>query len=246
MKNRIAICGYGKVGKALHEIFPQSAIYDPPLGYKDKKVVNDAEFNFICVPTPSNKNGSCDTSIVEEILSWSKADINIIRSTVNVGFDIGDTNIFMPEYGPSDFKGHPFNNLGDVGWAILGGDVDVAKRVAELLRTALYKLKIFYTDPTTAQMTKLVENAFLYNKVIFFQQIYDLCEKYKINFDEMRLYLTEDPRINEDHTYVYPNRRKIEGHCLPKDMKNLIHTFNDAGLDPKLFKMLEEVNEDLV
>ena len=243
MKNRIAICGYGKVGKSLHLIFPQAEVYDPHLGFRNKDIVNNAEFNFICVPTPSNKNGSCYTSIVEEILSWSKADINIIRSTVSVGFDIGDNNIFMPEYGPSDFKGHPFNKLENVGWAVLGGDVDIAKRVAELLRTALYKLKIFYTDPTTAQMTKLVENAFLYTKVTFFNQIYDLCEKYGINFDEMRLYLTEDPRINEDHTYVYPNRRKVGGHCLPKDMKNLISTFDDAGLDPKFFKMLEDVNE---
>ncbi len=253
MKPKVAITGYGAVGKALLELFPKAKIYDPPKGYKDKSVVNKADFNFICVPTPPfAESGNCNTTIVTEILGWSKAEIDIIRSTVwpNYTNFIKEEHpnkniIFMPEYGPSDFKGHPFNKLENVGWAILGGDMDVSKQVAELLRNSLYKLKIFYTDSTTAEITKLTENAFLYTKVIFFQQIYDLCEKYGVNFDELRLYLTEDPRINEDHSYVYPHRRKVSGYCLPKDMKNLIDSFGVVGLDPKLFKTLVEINESL-
>ena len=252
MKPKVVISGYGAVGKALHKIFPDAQIYDPPLGFKDKKVLNNTEFNFICVQTPSLDTGGCDTSIVEELLEWSGAEINIVRSTVWPGFtkqrlllNKDKKIIFMPEYGPSDFKGHPFNNLEDVGWAILGGDPDISVKVAELLRTALYKLKIFYTDPTTAEVTKLVENAYLYTKVIFFQQMYDLCKGLDVNFDEMRLYLTEDPRINEDHTYVYPSRRKVGGPCLPKDMDNLIKTLELNNLNTKFFKMLKELNEDL-
>ena len=252
MDVKVSICGRGAVGKALHELFPKAKIYDPPKGYKDKSVVNKADFNFICVSTPSKKDGSCDTSIVEEILGWAEADITIIRSTVNPGFTrwmiavYPDKNIiFMPEYGPSDFKGHPFNKLENVGWAVLGGDIDVSKQVAELLRNSLYKLKIFYTDSTTAEQLKLVENAYLYMKVIFFNQIYNICQRQNINYDELRLLLTEDPRIEEDHSYIYPNRRKIGGHCLPKDMDNLINCAENNGVDVTLFKTLKKLNEKL-
>lgn len=248
---KVSISGYGAVGKALHKLFPEAEIYDPPLGYKNKSPVNKASFNFICVPTPAKKDKSCDTSIVEDIISWSKADINIIKSTIPVGFTTylikkyKKNILFSPEYGPSDFVGHPFNELSNIHWLILGGDIDQAKKVAELWRGALYKCKVFYTTPEIAETVKLSENAYLYTKVIFFNQIYDLCEKVGVNYDEMRLLLTEDPRINEDHTYIYPSRRKIGGHCLPKDMSSLISIFKKNKVKQKLFTVLEEINEDL-
>ena len=46
-------------------------IYDPPAGYDvSKEEVNDCEAAFVCVPTPRSEDGSCDTSLVEEVVSW--------------------------------------------------------------------------------------------------------------------------------------------------------------------------------
>ncbi len=248
--HKVAIAGYGAVGKEIHKLFPEAKIYDPNLEYKDKQVL-DAIFLFICVPTPAKEDDSCDTSIVEEIIKISQAKINIIRSTVSVGFTEKMINtykkpiVFMPEYGPSDFKNHPFNDLSKVHWAILGGDVDLSKQVAELWLSALYKCRIYYTNTTTAELVKLAENAYFFNKVIFFNQFFEIAQKLHINYDEFRMLLTEDPRIEEDHSFIYPSRRQIGGKCLPKDMNNLINLMDKLDLDDSFFKKLRQININL-
>src|SRR3990167_3570459 len=63
--------------------------------------------------------------------------INIVRSTVWVGFtdwakykykkDI----VFMPEYGPSEFASHPFQDIAKINWAILGVERLLTNKVAK-------------------------------------------------------------------------------------------------------------------
>ena len=101
-----AIVGYGAVGRGIHQLFPSAHPYDPPLGLGSKDGVNASRFAFICVPTPELPDGSCDTSIVEEAVSWIESEFIILRSTVPVGTtdrlraETGKAIIFQPEYGP--------------------------------------------------------------------------------------------------------------------------------------------------
>ena len=211
---------------------------------------NHLDFLFICVPTPANKDGKCDTSIVEKMVVKCDANIYVIRSTVWVGFTswIKWTTlkkvVFMPEYGPSDFENHPFNNIAEIDWAVLGGDRADTDKVAKLWQDLLYNVKIFHTDSKTAELVKLAENAYFFNKLVFLGQIYDICKAYKINYDDVRTMLTEDPRIEADHSFIYPDRRKIGGRCLPKDMSNLIQGVkNNEGVSTELLELVTKLNE---
>ena len=56
----------------------------------DIEVVKSTDIVFLCVPTPSNKDGSCNTSIVENILyelhEIKYKGIICIRSSTEPGF----------------------------------------------------------------------------------------------------------------------------------------------------------------
>jgi UDPglucose 6-dehydrogenase len=66
---KIGIVGYGHVGKAMYELFKNAIIYDIN-GIGSKEEINQCDVVFVCVPTPSKNDGRCDTSIVEDVISW--------------------------------------------------------------------------------------------------------------------------------------------------------------------------------
>jgi len=70
LNKTVAIVGYGAAGKNLHQLFPQAVIYDAPLGLGSKQAVNRCDYAFVAVPTNQRPDGSCDTSIVEEVVDW--------------------------------------------------------------------------------------------------------------------------------------------------------------------------------
>src|SRR3990167_4147650 len=252
----VGICGYGKVGQAVTSLFSKNGtiprVYDPPLERNDLNTFK-SDYLFICVPTPPNPNGSCDTSIVEATLAKSEAKINIIRSTVWVGFtDFMKDRfmkemkriVFMPEYGPSEFPNHPFNDVSKIPWAVVGGTPSDTAEVADLWEKLLYNVKVFQTQARIAELLKLVENAYFYSKLTFFNQVYDICKVYSIDYDDLRMMLTEDPRIDSDHTFIHENNRKIGGRCLTKDMDNLIHgvkQYNNISVE--FLELLRSLNE---
>jgi hypothetical protein len=57
---RIGIAGYGNVGRFVEEVFGRFhdvSIYDPPLGMERIGDLNEVDYAFICVPTPSCADG---------------------------------------------------------------------------------------------------------------------------------------------------------------------------------------------
>ena len=89
----IGIIGLGVVGSANkygfkkigHKVF----VHDIKLKTKIENLIK-TKIIFLCVPTPSNKNGSCNTSIVESVIkdlhSINYKGIICIRSSTEPGF----------------------------------------------------------------------------------------------------------------------------------------------------------------
>ena len=109
-KNKVAIIGYGYVGKAMHKIFPNAIIYDINLEEslkdsfgnvlafvnKDKMIIGSKEYinqncglAIICVPTPMQDTDDefkkVDTSIIEEVIGWLETPLILIKSTIPPG-----------------------------------------------------------------------------------------------------------------------------------------------------------------
>jgi len=248
----VAIVGYGAVGRGIQTLFPHAVIYDEPLGIGQRDEVNRCEYAFISVPTPMGADGECNTSIVEEVVSWIESDVIILRSTVSIGTterlrrELGKAVVFQPEYGPAETPDHPFNDLRKIRWVILGGDRADTVRVADLYKTTFNAdISLFQTDARTAELTKYMENCFLALKVTFCNEFFDIANHVGVDYNEMRELWLLDPRIGRTHSFVMPDARGYGGKCLPKDVSAMIRTSVDSNYYPNLLVGMQRANEEI-
>ena len=245
----VSICGEGHVGSIMHQLFPDAYIYDEPKGIGTREEVNKCDFAFVCVPTPKAEDGSCDTSIVDDVLSWlNPRKCIIIRSTVPVGYTmrkiyhLNKSIIFQPEY-YGETTAHPFSNPHNRSWITLGGIQPDTALVAELYQKVFTsELIIHQVDSYTAELAKYMENSFYSVKVTFCNQFYDLAEAIGVDYNQLRETWLLDPRMGKSHTFVYPDNRGYGGSCLPKDTAAIIYQADQKGVDMSLLKATEEAN----
>jgi len=96
-------------------------------------------------------------------------------------------------------------------------------------------------------MVKYTNNTFLATKVIFANQIYDLCKSLHINYDNIKECVAADPRIGKSHMDVaHRGYRGYGGKCFPKDMKAFIQFAKTKKVDLKLHKLVDGINEKLL
>lgn len=248
-RKSVAIVGYGAVGRAMHHLFPEAVVHDSPLDIGSRDEVNHCDFAFVAVPTLARADGSCDTSVVEDVVSWLSVDVIVLRSTVPVGTTVrlkqatGKRIVFQPEYGPGETPDHPFSNLRRVGWVILGGDRKDTAALADLYKTVFNAdLIIHQTDASTAELTKYMENCFLALKVTFCNEFYDLADLFGVDYNELRELWLVDPRIGRSHTFVLPDDRGFGGKCLPKDISAMVESARALGYAPRLLQAMQKAN----
>ena len=249
---RIGIVGFGHVGTAMNKLFPDAVIYDEPKRIGTRRAINLCEVVFVCVPTPANEDGSCDTSIVEDVISWLECDVICLRSTVPVGFT--DRMIeeqrkhvcFQPEY-YGETVAHPFANIREQGWITIGGYQRYVKKVVNAYKQIYTSdLRINIVDPCVAELAKYMENCYLAMKVTFCNEFYDLAEQFGVDYDKLRETWLLDPRIGRSHTFVYEDDRGFGGSCLPKDTSALVYQGQKAGVDVSLMEAVIAKNEKLI
>lgn len=249
---RIAIVGAGAVGLGIAKLFPDATLYDEPKNLGTRAAVNECDVAFVCVPTPSAADGSCDTSIVEAVVAWISGPVICIRSTVEIGTtrrlaeSTGKAVVFQPEYGPAETPDHPFNDLRNVRWVILGGEPSATRVVARVWKSVYNAdLVIRYTTFETAELCKYMENAFLSMKVTFCNEFFDIAEGVGVDYDELRELWLLDPRIGRSHTWVFPDKRGFGGRCLPKDLDAIIRTAETRGVGSQLLRAVRDANGQL-
>ncbi|MFA6135236.1 MAG: hypothetical protein WC869_14580 [Phycisphaerae bacterium] len=246
----IGIIGAGFVGQAMLKLFGDCAVYDPAKGLTDQSAINRCRFAFICVPTPTAPDGSCDTSIVEEVANWCESPIIVIRSTIAPGTTAGLRRltgkriIFQPEY-IGETAAHPLIDHQAQGFSVLGGPIDDTSPVADLYKRHYHAGHRFYfCSAICAELTKYMENAFYATKVTFCNEFFDIARSFGVDYNELRETWLADPRISRDHTFVYPDNRGFSGKCLPKDTSAIIAAAHREGFIPRLLQSVMEVNAD--
>jgi len=262
-KPRIGICGFGVVGRAIHAGFYTKAkfrIYDinPDVSVNDlEDVCIDSEFIFICVPTPMKENGEADTSIVEETVQRCLDYINhtdtilIIKSTIPpettkmLQERHPDIHIvFSPEFLTARCARLDFINNARI---ILGGDIGDTKRVESLFRLRFPHTPIIHTDPTTAEIVKYAANCFFTTKLSYFNEIYQVCQKLGVDYEDVKKMVLLDGRIGNSHVDV-PG---FDGHlgwgqaCFTKDHNALIKKEEELGIEPSVLKGVWKKNEEV-
>ncbi|NQS89367.1 UDP-glucose/GDP-mannose dehydrogenase family protein [Patescibacteria group bacterium] len=245
---KIGIVGYGFVGKAVEYGFKQGNkifIYDkflPSLSLEE--VVKKSEVIFVGVPTPMTKAyKKIDLSIIEDVtarvvklaLRNKVKPIIVLKSTIVPGTTRRliktlkyPRMVFNPEFLTEANYLQDFVNADRV---VIGADNNEVKQwVVDLYRATFPKIPIFETDPTTAEVVKYVANTYLAMKVIFANEIYDLCEKLGVNYGEMKKMVVADERIYDSHLDITA-QRGFGGKCFPKDSVALLGLARELGVE---------------
>lgn len=248
----VGVVGDGVVGAAMRDLLgSKTVVYDTrPGAPQDRQAINRCDIAFVCVPSPMQPDGSCDTSIVTSCVAWIESPLIVLRSTVPPGTTdrlrsaYGKRVIFQPEY-LGETPSHVFAALANRQFIVLGGPPEDTSAAADLYKHYYNSMVRFhFCDAVTAELAKYMENCFYAVKVTFVNAFYDLARAYGVNFDVLREVWLADTRISRDHTFVFPDQRGFSGKCLPKDVSAIVHSCLQRGVDPKLLRAVLSINDE--
>jgi UDPglucose 6-dehydrogenase len=215
----------------------------------------NAEFVFLCVPTPRGSDGDADLSVVEAAVRdiaplLRPGTVVVNKSTMPVGsttlvarqlanagavaeLGVASNPEFLREgTAARDFL-HPYR-------VVIGADDPaVAVRVSELYRDV--QAPVLVTNPASAEMIKYASNAFLAMKVSYVNAVANLCEAVTADVREVTLGMGYDPRIGFEFLHPGPG---WGGSCFPKDTAALLHTAARVGDDFPLLAAVISTNEE--
>ena len=217
--------------------------------------VKNSDICFITVGTPQDYDGSADLShilnVVKDIAkSMNSYKIIVNKSTVPVGstekmmqlvkditnqkFDIVSNPEFLKQ-------GSAVRDFLYPDRVIIGSNSDSASKTLKDLYSPFFRTKdrMLIMDIKSAEMTKYCANTFLATKISFMNEIANLCEKTGANIENVRKGISSDERIGNQFLFAGIG---YGGSCFPKDVKALIKTGSELGIDMKIVKAVNETN----
>jgi UDPglucose 6-dehydrogenase len=218
--------------------------------------VAPAQVVFIAVGTPEGESGDADLQYVlaaaEQIgRAMRHYTVVVDKSTVPVGtadkvreaiakvtkveFDVVSNPEFLKE-------GAALEDFLKPDRVVIGVDSERARKVMGELYAPFVRTEnpIFYMDTRSAEMTKYAANAMLATRISFMNDMAALCEKVGADVDFVRKGLGADRRIG--YPFLFPGVG-YGGSCFPKDVKALVATGREYGLELDLLRAVERTNE---
>lgn len=229
---KLTIIGYGYVGSAVGESLKTKydlEIIDPSLGHQEEEHKFNVDGIILCLPAPTLDDGRVDVSLIEQYLVKVKEkNPNVpvlIKSTILPDFanrilELNSNSNFSPEYltavnAKEDFKNAKF-------MVFSGAHGEFWEKV---FKGCTKVETVVHCEPYQASFMKHTINSFLATKVIWFNELYKLHEKYGSDFDTLIKLVSLDERIGSSHMKVPgpDGQFGFGGACFPKDTKALNH-----------------------
>jgi GDP-mannose 6-dehydrogenase len=223
-----------------------------------------SDVSFICVGTPSLRNGKLDLSHIERVgqdigsaLKRKEAHHAVVlRSTVlpgttesvllpileresgkraGVDFCLCYNPEFMREASAvADFLEPPYTILGS-------GSPEYLTPLRELYKDT--PGRTFETTISVAEMVKYLSNAFHAVKVAFANEMGTLGEHLEVDTQTVTEIFTSDTRLNISSAYLAPGFA-FGGSCLPKDVRALMYRAKELDLKLPLLESLLPSNAE--
>jgi UDPglucose 6-dehydrogenase len=210
---------------------------------------------FIAVGTPSAPDGSSDISAVLSVadgIAEYISDYRIIatKSTVPVGTCQKVTDVIKSKTEvPFDYVSNPeFLKEGAAVEDFMSPDRIVIGTTNPPVRTIMQQLyspfmrkssRILFMDPVSAEMTKYAANTMLATRISFMNELSALCEKLGADIELVRQGLGSDSRIGS--AFLFPGVG-YGGACFPKDIRALVHTGSEHGVEMTIARTVQQVN----
>jgi UDPglucose 6-dehydrogenase len=249
--NNSCVIGYGMVGQATAKLFGIDKHFDIITEKSNMTLIEASKCRviFICIPTPEIDGKYLVGDIVNmvtQIKDLGGNSVFVIRSTVFPGFadylksEVGVDVISNPEFltestWEKDTQYPPFVILGGEP----GSSLDIVKGMYD---SRIKSAKVIVTDNKTAEMAKLALNGFFVAKVVYANEIYDMCQSLGMNYGIVKEVFEKHPFGYKNHAEVYhKGGRGAGGKCLKKDMRVLANLSSS-----KLLATINETNQYLL
>jgi UDPglucose 6-dehydrogenase len=210
----------------------------------------DAEFHFLCLPTPANNDGSTDLSFFEagisEIASVLQPNSIVInKSTVPLGTAkkvqeaLGTDGIFVVSNPEFLSEGNAIKDFLEPSRIVIGScSTEYSERVAGLYSNI--DAPVLMSSWESAELIKHTANAYLAMKLTFVNEIATLCEITGANIEDVTAGIGHDPRIGSDYMKAGPG---WGGSCFPKDSASLAQVARSFGFDFTLLEHTIDLNQ---
>ncbi len=224
-----------------------------------------ADVIFLCLPTPPGEDGSADLQYVLRVagelgkifsrMRNPEYKVIVDKSTVPVGTS-EKVRAEIRKYSGPDFDFDVVSNPEFLREGFAVEDFLRPERVvigsgserAVLVMKDLYEpflqpgSAVFVMDERSAEVTKYAANAFLALKISYMNDLANFCEAVGADIDKIREGIGSDSRIGKK--FLFPGLG-YGGSCLPKDVKALLRTAEDAGAPLTVLRAVEDINQDM-
>jgi UDPglucose 6-dehydrogenase len=256
----IGIVGNGFVGNAIYQNFKDKEIakvYDVRIhrSYNTVEDTVNSDIVFVCLPTPMKDDGTCDLSYVlqffKDVKKINSETLFVIKSTVPIGTTEKICQlrqdlkvVHNPEFLTAVNAVEDFKNADR---HIIGGRQDWCMILREFYHKHFSSTPIQVVTSNESETIKYFANSFLAAKISFFNNLYEICEKFEMNFDSVKQGICTDDRIGFAHTKVPgpDGLMGFGGYCFPKDINALINTLKENKIDASLFEAAWNYNQKI-
>ena len=225
--------------------------------------VHDSDVSLLCVGTPSRKNGSLDLSYLKGVSEKvgtalkdkSRYHVVVVRSTVlpgtthevvipalerasgkkyGEGFGVSVNPEFLREgTALKDFRKPPLTLVGHNHAADASGTIALYQAIdAPLISTSI----------RVAEMMKYTSNTWHALKVVFANEIGNVCKKLDIDSHEVMDIFCRDEKLNLSSYYLKPGFA-FGGSCLPKDVRALQYRAKEVDVELPLISQILPSNK---
>jgi UDPglucose 6-dehydrogenase len=256
---KIGIIGLGFVGTAVKAAYESSAANieftlrdtdDSKECWGTYENLRKCDAVFICLPSPQNEDGSCDTSILEEVLPNFKNYHGVIISKTTAPPDVYAR--LAKEY-PNLVHAPEFLTAAnatvdyiDSRFVIIGSSYDIyAREAARIISLPLHRLMVkHFCTLAEASLVKYMVNTYLATKVIFMNEIKKVAEASNIDYNIVRKMIYDDHRIGITHMQVPgpDGQYGFGGACFPKDTSALLKYAESIGVEMSVLQAAVDKN----
>lgn len=230
---------------------------------KNSEKENETNWYFICVPTPNLESGECNIKIVEQLVKeldkkTKKTSFILIKSTIPPGTcdDLSEKYknnkiIFNPEFLREDTYKEDVMNAKFLLLGCKNLELIELQQIFKMFRETLYKhnsqIDLISKTYKECEIYKYTLNTYLGMKIIYFNEVYEICEKLNINYNNVKDLLKLDERIGKYGTAI-PAHDGYLGHgksCLQKDLTGMMHVRRKLGLNSNILNEVRKRNLEL-
>ncbi len=218
--------------------------------------INGREVVFVAVGTPPNEDGSADLShvlaVAEQVAKAARHDLALVlKSTVPVGTNERVRQV-VEQHGkhkvsvvsnPEFLKeGDAVNDFLKPDRIVVGTDDDHAFELLARLYAPFNRQRnrLQRMSPKSAEIVKYAANALLATKISFMNEIARLCDVAGGDVEHVRVAVGSDERIGMQ--FLYPGLG-FGGSCFPKDLRALVRTGEEHGVELDVSKAAVKANE---